>query len=157
MEEEKKEKFLPSLVKRVKYSRKVKVADIKSYLVDEFKLTKELDGENKKLRQEIDKFDEERQAHELALVTLEEYKERLKDKDNQIYELEKEKSSYKEKVKLLTNEKNEALVQAKDTMVKAKKIEDDTKRAIKIELENKIDRLTGHLTKEKVIDVIKKL
>ena len=155
--EEKKQSFLPALVNRVKYSRKVKVADIKTYLVDEFKLTKELDKENNKLKTEIEKFEEERQAHELALVTLDEYKTRLKDKDKQIANLELEKSKLIEKNKTLINERNEALVQNKDNIVKAKKIEDDTRRKVKVEIVNSIDKLKGHLTKEIVIKTIKEI
>jgi len=155
MKEEMKEKFLPTLVNKIKYSRKVKVADIKSYLVDEFKLTKELDKENNKLKIEIEKFEKERQEHELALVTLDEYKDRIKEKDNQIYRLEKEQNDYKEQITLLTNERNELLVKSKDTTIKTKKIEDDTKRTFKRELESKIKGLTGHITKEIVIELIK--
>lgn len=149
-----KEKFLPALVNKIKYTKKVKVADIKTYLVDEFNLTKKLDKENLKLRKELQKCEVTKQKYDLALVTLSEYKERLKTKDTEKEKLEEEINSLKETIKTLTNEKNDLYLKVKKMNIDFDKIKKDGQKELINELKKEIKELKGHISKDRVLEIV---
>lgn len=150
MEKEKK-KFIPALVSTISFSRKVKVADIKKYLVDEYKLTDTLNKENKNLRKELDKAEETKTAYDLTLVTLDEYKKRLNEKDEDIKELNKKIDALKNNISKLNEEKNNLIIKNRDIDKYVEKKDEENKKA----LISKITLLKGNLSKTKVVSLIK--
>lgn len=166
---EEKKRFIPALVSTIKYNRKVKVADIKQYLVDEYKLTNKLNKENKDLRKELEKAKEVGQKYDLALVTLDEYKNRIKDKDtdikelkNSINELKNEINDYKSKINDMVIKERQMQkdidIRAKEAEKKLETVKSEVKKAVndyKIELYNLFDSITGTLPKYKIKYVIR--
>ena len=151
---EEKQKFLPALVSKVKYTKKVRVADIKSYLVDEFKLSKELNNENKKLKKDLKKAEEISQKYDLTLITLEEYKDRIKDKNKEISNLEQEIKKLNESIKLLTNERNDLKLKTKNIDLQIDKIKKDAIKNFKKDITQNIKNAKGHLTKDIVVEIV---
>ena len=149
-----KQKFLPTLVNKIKYTKKVRVADIKTYLVDEFKLAKELNNENKKLKQVVKKAEIINQKYDLTLITLEEYKDRIKDKNKEIDNLESEIKKLKENINLLTNERNDLKLKTKNIDLQIDKIKKDAIKNFKKYITQNIKNAKGHLTKDIVVEIV---
>ena len=147
-------KLLPTLVNKIKYSRKVKVADIKSYLVDEFKLAKELTKENEKLRQDIEEQKIIEQKYDLTLVTLDEYKGRLAEKEKMINELKRKIDKLNTDIKLLSNENTDLKIKNNNISLRVKNIKEDGTTEFKKRLIPQIKNIKGHLIKESVIKII---
>lgn len=150
-------KLLPALVKKIEYSKKVKVADIKKYLADEYKLTDKLNKENKELRKQLDEADITRQKYELTLITLDEYTKRLKEKDKTIDELLKDKDNLKEEKQKIFDENNDLKIRYRDFEKKIKETETITFNTTKQMIIERIKETKGRLSKTKVIDTIKKI
>lgn len=167
--EETKRKFIPALVSTIKYTRKVKVADIKQYLVDEYKLTNKLNKENKDLRNALEKAKAVGQKYDLALVTLDEYKKRIKDKDsdikelnNKINELKNEINDYKIKINDMAIKERQMQkdidIREKEATKKLETVNSEVKKAVnnyRIELYSLFDKVSGQLSKSKVKYVIR--
>lgn len=153
---EEKTKFLPALVNKIKYTKKVRIADIKTYLVDEFNLTKSLDKENKGLRKELKKAEVISQKYDLTLVTLSEYKERLKKKDDEIKELENSTNKLKEEIRKLRDEKTELTLKVKKMNIDFDKIKKDGQKELRTKLKKEIKDLKGHISKDKILEIINK-
>lgn len=149
--------FVPNVVKNIKYSRKVKVADIKQYLVDEYKLTKELDKENKKLRKEIDNLKITEQKYDLTLITLDEYKNRISDKNEEIKELNNKLKSLKDELKFVKDEKNTLIIENKKLQRDNEKVIKDFKKDYKKVLIEEIQSTKGALSKAKVYGILDRL
>ena len=154
---EEKKRFIPALVSTIKYTRKVKVADIKQYLVDEYKLTNELNKENKDLRKQLEVANEINQKYDLSLITLDEYKKRLEDNKKEISDLEKNIKIKNNEINKLTSEKNDLKIKATDISLKIEKIKKEAIREYKKELISAINDLKGNIAKSKVIDLIKEI
>lgn len=150
-------KLLPALVKKIEYSKKVKVADIKKYLADEYKLTDKLNKENKELRKQLDEADITRQKYELTLITLDEYTKRLKEKDKTIDELLKDKENLKEEKQKIFDENNDLKIRYRDFEKKIKETETITFNTTKQMVIERIKEARVPLSKTKVIDTIKKI
>lgn len=149
-------KLLPTLVNKIKYTKKVKVSDIKTYLVDEYKLTKTLNKENKDLRKQLEKAKQTEQKYDLFLITLDEYKTRLKDKDNEINDLEIRVKKLNETITLLTNERNDLKLKTKNFNLEIEKIKKDGRKEYKKKIRNEISNLKGHISKDTILDIISK-
>lgn len=150
-------KFLPTLVKSVGYSRKVKVADIKQYLVDEFKITKDLTKENRKLHKAIKEFKKIEDKYNLTLITLDEYKDRINDKNEIIKEMNKDIKELNNQISLLINEKNDLIIKNK---VLDKSFNETKKKLLKTfknDLVNLMQEQKGILSKTKIIELIKNI
>lgn len=166
---EEKKRFIPALISTIKYTRKVKVADIKQYLVDEYKLTNKLNKENKDLRKELEKAKEVGQKYDLALVTLDEYKNRIKDKDsdikelkNSINELKNEINDYKSKINDMVIKERQIQkdidIRENEAKKKLETVKSEVKKAVnnyRIELYNLFDKVKGPLPKYKIKYVIR--
>lgn len=150
-------KLLPALVKKIEYSKKVKVADIKKYLADEYKLTDKLNKENKELRKQLDEADITRQKYELTLITLDEYTKRLKEKDKTIDELLKDKDNLKKEKQKIFDENNDLKIRYRDFEKEIKETETIIFKSTKQMIIERIQETKGQLSKTKVIDIIKKL
>ncbi len=154
---EEKKKFIPALISTIKYTRKVKVADIKQYLVDEYKLTNELNKENKDLRQQLEVANVISQKYDLSLITLDEYKKRLGDSKKEISDLEKTIKRKNDEIDKLTLEKNDLKIKATDISLKIDKIKKESIKEYKKELISAINDLKGNIAKTKVINLIKEI
>lgn len=150
-------KLLPALVKKIEYSKKVKVADIKKYLADEYKLTDKLNKENKELRKQLDEADITRQKYELTLITLDEYTKRLNEKDKTIDDLLKDKDNLKNEKQKIFDENNDLKIRYRDFEKKIKETETITFNTTKQMIIERIKEARGPLSKTKVIDIIKKI
>ncbi len=151
-----KNQFLPTLINKVKYSRKVKVADIKRYLVDEFKLTKDLDKQNKELKGKLEEAEELEKKYELTLVTLSEYKARIEERNKEIGKLEEKIEKQKRKINELENEKNDLELKTRNINLQIEKIQRDGLKQFKNDLRKEINDLKGHITKEIVLNIVNK-
>ena len=149
--------LVPKVVKNIKYSRKIKVADIKQYLVDEYKLTKELGKENKNLRKELNKSKVIEEKYDLTLITLDEYKSRINDKNEEIKELNDKLKSIKDELKLIKDEKNTLIIENKKMQKDNEKIIKDFKKDYKKLLIEEIQNTKGTLSKKKVCDILERL
>ena len=154
---EEKKKFIPALISTIKYTRKVKVADIKQYLVDEYKLTNELNKENKDLRKQLEVANVISQKYDLSLITLDEYKKRLGDSKKEISDLEKTIKIKNDEIDKLTLEKNDLKIKATDISLKIDKIKKESIKEYKKELISAINDLKGNIAKTKVINLIKEI
>ena len=79
-----------------KFNKKVSVADIKQYLVDEFKTSNDLQKQVYSLEDKLNEAKKIEAEYELTLTTLDEYKNRIEkikernnDLENQIKDLQK--------------------------------------------------------------------
>lgn len=149
--------FVPKAVKNLRYSRKVKIADIKQYLVDEYKLTRELDKENKSLRKELDDAKVVEDKYQLTLITLDEYKERLKDRKEDIELLKKEKQALKDDLKILKDEKNTLIIANKKLQKDSEKIINDFKKEYTNRIIQEIKKTKGNLSKQKICEIIERI
>ena len=71
-----------------KYKKKVSVADIKQYLVDEFDNNRKLQNSVYQLQDELKKAKEYEVKYNLSLTTLDEYKNRITDVKDRNKQLE---------------------------------------------------------------------
>ena len=149
--------FIPKVCKNIKYSRKVKVADIKQYLVDEYKLTKELEKENKGLRKEVSKLKIVEDKYDLTLITLNEYKDRIERKNKEIKELENKIKVIKEEQKIIKDEKNTLLIENKQFKKENEKFINKLKKEYQKSLIEKIQNTKGTLSKKLVCEIIENI
>lgn len=156
--------------------KKVTVADIKQYLVDEFQNTNKQQKEIEELKDKLKKSLETELKYETTLVTLDEYKNRLEEKEKRITKLEKDIENLENKLKkeneLKNNEilKNRKVNNLYDELSKSfnKKLEDKfktEKQKILKEQDLKyknninniittIENLKGNISKSKIIEII---
>lgn len=147
-------KFGLSIIPFKKYNTKVKIADIKQYLVDEFKLAKDLDKQNKEYYKEIERLKEIVIKYEVALVTLDEYKDRLQTKYKDIKELKETIKLLNKKIKQVNNEKNDAILEKKKADKYISQVKKNVLKDIKKELIILINNQKGTLSKKKAIEII---
>ena len=147
---ENKKKLIPALVSSINFSRKVRVADIKKYVVDEYKLVDTLNKENKELRKDLEKAEETKIKYDIALVTLDEYKNRIKEKDNDINELNKKIDKLKDEISKLNNEKNSLIIKNRNIDKYANEKVNEFKKS----LISNVTLFKGNLSKTKVVELI---
>lgn len=127
-----------------KFNKSVSVADIKQYLVDEFQKTNNQQKEIERLKDSVKKAIEIELKYNTTLVTLDEYKKRLDDRENRISKLEKDIEYLENKLKRENELKN-------DEILKYKKLEDNynkIKKNFDETVEDKIKSLKSTLNKE---------
>lgn len=161
-----------------KFNKSIKIAEIKQYLVDEFQKTNEQQKEIEKLKDDVKKAVEIELKYNTTLVTLDEYKKRLEDREHRISKLEQDIEYLENKLKKENELKNDEILKYKkleDNYNKIKKNFDealeDKVKSIKSTLnkehhlekkqliENKIKlikELKGSLSKAKVIDILER-
>lgn len=156
--------------------KKVSVADIKQYLVDEFKNSEDQRKTIENLKDKIKKALEIEIKYNTALVTLDEYKNRLTDREKRIKKLEKDIEELENQVRKENNLKNDEIIKYKklNTMYDELKKKFDEK--VKIEVNtikgsmkkehyldkknfiekkiNKINNLKGNVSKNKIIEIL---
>lgn len=146
--------------------KKVSVSDIKQYLVDEYKNNEKQQKEIYKLQDELKDKVKIQIKYETALVTLDEYKKRLEDRDSRIDTLNKQIKSLNNEIKQEMDSKNTKILEYK----KLEKLYNDLKSnfndKLKKELKlkqkdyikekvNQISNIRGHLKKEDLIKLLR--
>lgn len=147
-------KFSLSIIPK-KFNKKISVADIKQYLVDEFDNNKELQNNVYKLQDELKKAKEYEVKYELSLTTLEEFKNRVNTSNNRNKDLENQIKTFQETIKKKTYEINDLKLQNKKMEQHIKNIEKDIRKDIVKEFQEKISNLKGHIKKEDVLRLFK--
>lgn len=138
-----------------KFNRKVSVADIKQYLVDEFDNNKNLQKQVYTLQDNLKIAKEYEVKYNLTLVTLDEFKKRIEDTKNRNTELEKQIKTLQDKIK-------EQVYTINDLKLKDKKVGqylNDVKKNVRKEIINEykeqIKQFKGHLKKEDILKILK--
>ena len=161
-----------------KFNKSIKIADIKQYLVDEFQKTNKQQQEIERLKDGVKKAVEIELKYNTTLVTLDEYKKRLEDRERRISKLEQDIECLEKKLKKENELKNDEILKYKkleDNYNKIKKnfdeVLEDKVKSIKSILneehylekkqliENKIKlikELKGTLSKAKVLDILER-
>ena len=136
-----------------KFNKKISVADIKQYLVDEFNTNNKLQTQVYELQDKLKLTKEYEVKYNLSLATLDEYKNRVekvnirnKQLENQIEELQNtiKKQSYEISDLKLENKKMENYTN---------KIKDNVKKEFIQEYKNKVSNLKGHIKKEDLLNM----
>lgn len=150
---------------RIIPKKKVTVSDIKQYLVDEYKNSNNLQKQIYKLKDELKEKVAVQIKYEATLVTLDEFKQRLKTKDERIKELDNQIKTLNQKIKNVTDERNSKILDYKklNKMYDALKTKFDKeviKEAnikFKTFITSKIDEvnnLKGHVKKEDILQIL---
>lgn len=138
-----------------KYKKKVSVADIKQYLVDEFDNSKKLQNEVYNLQDELKKAKEYEVKYNLSLVTLDNYKERVTNVNERNKQLESQIKSFQNTIKQDKYEIADLKLENKKMEKHINNIEKDIRKDIIKEYREKIAELKGHITKANILTLLK--
>ena len=145
--------------------KKVAVSDIKQYLVDEYKNSNNLQKQIYKLKDELKEKVTVQIKYEATLVTLDEFKQRLKTKDERIKELDNQIKALNQKIKMVTDERNSKILDYKKLnkmydglktkfdkeVIKESNIKFKTFITSKI---NEVNNIKGHVKKEDILQIL---
>lgn len=138
-----------------KYKKKVSIADIKQYLVDEFDNNKKLQNNVYQLQDELKKAKEYEVKYSLSLITLEEYKKRVESVKDRNKQLEEQIKTLQEIIKQNTYEISDVKLENKKMEKHINNIEKDIRKEIIKEFKEKISELKGHIKKDDVLRIFK--
>ena len=138
-----------------KYKKKVSVADIKQYLVDEFDNNKKLQNSVYQLQDELKKAKEYEIKYNLSLTTLEEFKNRVTDVKDRNEQLEKQIKALQETIKQNEYKISDLKLENKKMEKHINNIEKDIKKEIINEFKEKVKELKGHLKKDDILKLFK--
>lgn len=138
-----------------KYKKKVSVADIKQYLVDEFDNSKKLQNEVYHLQDELKKAKEYEVKYNLSLVTLDNYKERVTNVNERNKQLESQIKSFQNTIKQDKYEIADLKLESKKMEKYINNIEKNIRKDIIKEYRKKIAELKGHITKANILTLLK--
>lgn len=138
-----------------KYKKKVSIADIKQYLVDEFDNSKKLQNDVYKLQDELKKAKEYEVKYNLSLVTLDNYKERVTNVKERNKQLESQIKSFQNTIKQDKYEIADLKLENKKMEKHINNIEKDIRKDIIKEYREKIDELKGHIKKADILKLLK--
>ena len=138
-----------------KYKKKVSVADIKQYLVDEFDNNKKLQNSVYELQDELKKAKEYEVKYSLSLTTLEEYKERVNSVKDRNKQLEEQIKTLQETIKQGKYEINDLKLENRKMEKHINNIEKDVRKEIINEFKEKANELKGHIKKDDVLRLFK--
>ena len=145
--------------------KKVSVSDIKQYLVDEYKNNNELQKQIYKLKDELKEKVTIQIKYETALVTLYEFKQRLKTKNERINELDSQIKVLNQKIKTITDERNSKILDYKKLNKMYDNLNTKFDKAVAKELDirfktfitskiDKVNNLKGHIKKEDIVQIL---
>lgn len=137
-----------------KYKKKVSVADIKQYLVDEFDNSKKLQNEVYNLQDELKKAKEYEVKYNLSLVTLDNYKERVTNVKERNKQLESQIKSFQDTIKQDKYEIADLKLENAKMEKHINNIEKDIRKDIIKEYREKIAELKGHITKANILTLL---
>lgn len=138
-----------------KYKKKVSVADIKQYLVDEFDNNKKLQNSVYQLQDELKKAKEYEVKYNLSLTTLDEYKNRVTDVKERNEQLEEQIKVLQETIKQNEYKISDLKLENKKMEKHINNIEKDIKKEIINEFKEKVKELKGHLKKDDILKLFK--
>ncbi len=138
-----------------KYKKKVSVADIKQYLVEEFDNNKKLQNSVYQLQDELKKAKEYEIKYNLSLTTLEEFKNRVTDVKERNEQLEEQIKVFQETIKQNKYEISDLKLENKKMEKHINNIEKDIKKEIINEFKEKVKELKGHLKKDDILKLFK--
>lgn len=138
-----------------KYKKKVSVADIKQYLVDEFDNNKKLQNSVYQLQDELKKAKEYEVKYNLSLTTLEEFKNRVTDVKERNEQLEEQIKVLQETIKQNEYKISDLKLENKKMGKHINNIEKDIKKEIIDEFKEKVKKLKGHLKKDDILKLFK--
>ncbi len=138
-----------------KYKKKVSVADIKQYLVEEFDNNKKLQNSVYQLQDELKKAKEYEIKYNLSLTTLEEFKNRVTDVKERNEQLEEQIKVLQETIKQNKYEISDLKLENKKMEKHINNIEKDIKKEIINEFKEKVKELKGHLKKDDILKLFK--
>ena len=138
-----------------KYKKKVSVADIKKYLVDEFDNNKKLQNNVYQLQDELKKAKEYEVKYNLSLTTLEEFKNRITDVKDRNKQLEEQIKKLQETIKQDKYEISDLKLENNKMEKHINNIKKDIKEEIINEFKEKVSELKGHIKKDDVLKLFK--
>lgn len=138
-----------------KYKKKVSVADIKQYLVDEFDNNKKLQNSVYELQDELKKAKEYEVKYSLSLTTLEEYKNRVNSVKDRNKQLEEQIKTLQETIKQKTYEISDLKLENRKMEKHINNIDKDIRKEIISEFKEKVNALKGHITKASALSLFK--
>ena len=147
-------KFSLSIIPR-KFNKKVSVADIKQYLVDEFDANKRQQNEIYDLQDKLKVAKEYEVKYEMSLTTLSEYKGRIESVNERNKNLESQINSLQNSLKEKVYEINNLTLENKKMEQHVKNIEKDVRKDIINEFKTKASQLKGHIKKVDVMNLFK--
>ncbi len=143
--------------------KKVTIADIKQYLVDEFENTNKQQKEIDELKDKLKKAVETELKYETTLVTLDEYKNRLEEREKRIIKLEKDIQYYENKLRKENELKNNEIIKNK----KINNLYDELNKSFNKKIDEKVNSQKQGIIKqeylrykniqEKIIEIIQNL
>lgn len=135
----------------------VPVRDIKAYLVDEYELSKRQRSKINWQQEQIEVLEETKTKYEATLVTLDEYSNRLKEKDREIQSLENKISDKKIEIDELNERINTLRINEYQKDEYRLEVTNETRLEMGEELSSMVDDHKGVLAKDKVKDWITEL
>ena len=147
-------KFSLSIIPK-KFNKKVSVADIKQYLVDELNDNRKQQKQIYVLQDELKKAKEYEVKYNLSLVTLDEYKKRVQEGKDRIKELESQIKTFQNTIKEKTYEINSLQLENKKMEKYCQNIEKEDKKKFIKEYKEKINNLKGHIKKDELLKLFR--
>ena len=142
--------------------KKISIPDIKQYLVDEFNNTNQLQKQVYRLQDDLKKCAETEVKYQATLLTLDEYKNRVKEKEERIKKLDNDIKKIQEELKKEKELKNSKILEYKKLNEMYNKLnskfEKESTNKAKLMIKEKIkdiQELKGNISKQKVIDILK--
>ena len=132
----------------------IEVRDIKQYLVEEYERSRRLMMENERLRDQIDQSDEIKTKYDAALVTLDKYKNRIDDLEDQIKKERQKTEREKEERKAAVEQTNNYKIIMNRTAREKNQIRAEVIGEIKGEIVERIKAFKGNLSKTKAIELV---
>lgn len=127
--------------------KKVTVADIKQYLVDEFQNTNKQQKEIDELKDKIKKSLETELKYETTLVTLDEYKNRLEEREKRINKLEKDIQNLENKLRKENELKNDEILKNR----KVNNLYDELNKSFDKKVKEKVSSKESEIRKEEYL------
>lgn len=132
----------------------VQVRDIKEYLVDEYKRSQDLLRTNEYLKSQLQVAEEIKLKYDAALVTLDEYKNRIdkhdramKSKDSELLQSQMDKNA-------LRDELNDYKIRFSRASITKEEIREEVIKEVKEQIIKDIMEHKGNLSKSKVVEII---
>ena len=157
-----KEKII-SLVPKTQSMQEIKVPDLKQYLVNGYNEIREVKKEKAELEIQIEELNKNKQLYEGALVTLDEFRKRDEENQKEISRLKEKLENKENEIYSLNSEINTYKIKQKDYEAKERNFDEHIEIAknssvsvyVKI-LSQNIKNTKGNLSKEKVLEIIRK-
>ena len=136
-----------------KFNKKISVADIKQYLVDEFNTNNKLQTQVYELQDKLKVTKEYEVKYNLSLATLDEYKSRIEKVNARNKQLENQIEECQNTIKEQSYEIANLKLENKKMEDYTNKIKDNVKKEFIQEYKNKISNLKGHIKKDDLLNM----